>query len=232
MLQRWRAGRPRRAGAHRPGLDLGLQRRRRAPADPALDHAAAAARAARRARRPAGGAHHRARRRRCRCARRPRCSATPASSGTSPAAPRTSSTPCARWAALYKELRGAAAHRHRGARRPARRRRPAARGGGAGRLRGRPRLRPARHRTQHDARAGAAPGARPAAPLPRAGARRGRAADLGAGEPARVVGGRARRRGGRQRCAPRDHRPPDAGDRPRSRPSSCTCAKWRAESPA
>ena len=57
VLQRRGPGRPRRAGPHRPGLDVRLQRRARAGRHPAVDRAARAPGADGLARRPAAGPH-------------------------------------------------------------------------------------------------------------------------------------------------------------------------------
>ena len=105
VRKRRRPGRPRHPGAHRPGLGLRHQRRGRAPADPAVDRATCC-RPSWSGRTSARPAHTRpAARWTCRSGWPPRCSGTPASSGTSP---RCSPEELARvrdWAALYRRLR-------------------------------------------------------------------------------------------------------------------------------
>ena len=82
VLVRRRADRPRDRRAHRPLLDVGLQRRARAPAHPAQVLLPAAARAHGRARRRRVVAHHRAHADAAVPRARRRCSATSGSSGT------------------------------------------------------------------------------------------------------------------------------------------------------
>ena len=116
----------------------------------------------------------------CRCACSSPSAGTPGSSGTSPRAPPTSSRPCGRWSALYRELRpllhGGDAVRSDHPDDAARGQR--GRGAGPGGCRVHRRL--GRHRPRGHPRHGAAARARPRPPVPGAGAARGRAAGHGA----------------------------------------------------
>ena len=194
LLVRRRPGRPRRAGAHRPGVGVGQHRPARPAADAALDRRSCSrrstwARTSPRAARTRPAASHdlglpgRAR----------RSSATSASSGTSREASDDELAELTAWIAFYKEQRGSCCTRRPGARwtatgradPPARRRRP---GPVAGDLRVRPRRQPLPR-----------PGAAAAVPRPRPGA------DLpGAARPRRQRRRRAcaRRAGGAGRGSP------------------------------